>query len=136
MASSGGDEGIDAIKMGVAMIFFASILGIVVYNTSFGKEMLNSTVEEIEKSTFDETFKSFQQFTGDGLVVTSAAAYAFIGYNENNIASVTCYVHDAHGITAKGMDDTCLKSHLQGELRMKAVYNELEGQYDLYLYPA
>lgn len=131
-----GEEAIDSIKMGTVMIFFTVILGYVIYNVGFGKDMLNTTVEEIEESAFDTTYQSFKNLTGEGKVITSAAAYAFIGYNENEIESITCYVHDSRGVIGYGMDDTCLRDHLKGNVLMKAEYNESEGQYRLYLYPA
>lgn len=130
-----GEEAIDSIKTGVALILFTAILGYVVFNVGFGRELLNSAVEEIEESAFETTSRSFQGFTGDGRTVTGAAAYAFIGYNENEIASITCYVHDARGVTGYGMDDTCLKNHLGGTVIMKAEYDRNEGLYRLSLYP-
>ena len=131
-----GEEGIDSMRMGVALIFFTAILGYVFFNTQFGKDILSSTVTHIEDDMYNTTTETFAEFTGDGHVVSAAEAYSFLGYNDNNIESVTCYVHDASGITATGMEDTCLKNHLSGNIRMKAVYDQTEGQYKMYLYPA
>lgn len=130
-----GEEAISSIKMGVVLIFFTAILTYIIFNVGFGKEMLNDTVETIEESVFDTTYQSFQSFTEKGMTVTSAAAYAFIGYNENEIASITCYVHDGRGVIGYGMDDTCLRNHLKGRVLLKAEYDENEGQYKLFLYP-
>lgn len=128
-----GEEGIDTMKMGVALIFFTAVLVYVIFNTSFGKNILNSTIDEVENDMYNSQQATFREFTGDGHVVSAAEAYAFIGYNENNIESITCYVHDSGGVTATGMDDTCLKEHLSGNIKMKAVYDQTEGQYKISL---
>lgn len=129
-----GDESLNTIKMGVAFAFFVAVLFYVIFNTRFGRALLSVTVEEIEDATDSVTYKNFAEFTGEGMVVPAAAAYAFIGYNENSIASITCYVHGSNpAYTGYGMDDTCLKNHLKGYVRMQAAYNEAEGDYFLYL---
>lgn len=115
------EEALDSIKMGIVLIFFAAILSYVVLNTRFGKDMLNAAVFEIEEETARTDRQSFNRFSGEGAVVTAAAAYALIGYEENKIASVTCYMHGAEGVVGYGMDDTCLKNHLQGNVCLRAV---------------
>lgn len=126
-----GEESIDSIKMGVALVFFTVILGYVISNTRFGRDMLSSAVDGIAEAADHTAYQNFYQFTGDGTDVTAAAAYAFIGYNENQIASVTCYVHGTEGVTGYGLEDTCLKNHLQGRVHMKAVYDRNEEEYHL-----
>lgn len=131
-----GEEGIDFLRMGIALVFFTAILGYIVFNTQFGKQILNESIDRVETGNYNATKQSFEQFSGSGHVVKSAEAYAFIGYNENNIKSITCYVHNASGVVATGMDDTCLKTHLQGNVRMTADYDASEDQYAICLFPA
>lgn len=124
------EEALDSIKMGIVLIFFAAILSYAVFNTRFGKDMLNAAVFEIEEETARTDRQNFSRFAGEGAVVTAAAVYALIGYEENKIASITCYMHGAEGVVGYGMDDTCLRNHLQGNVCLRAVCDE-SGSYSL-----
>lgn len=112
-----------------------------------------------------KTFDNFLSDSPDGgLILPAAAAYSFTGYNGSHIDKVVCFhtMHDAadrikhhyslerdeagrYGVTSYpdayndlGTDDipdVCLKRHMEGHVRMRAVFNRESGLYILYVYP-
>lgn len=101
-----------------------------------------------------------------GHTIPASAVYSFIGYNGSHIGRVVCFdpVHNSADITAHhyGMErdsagrigavsypdtyndigaldevpDVCIKRHLTGYVRVRAVFDRENGLYILYVYPA
>lgn len=127
--------------------------------------VIDRTAEQ-EDSGVIKTFDRLLSDSPDGgIILPAAAAYSFTGYNGSHIDRVVCFhaMHDAadrtkhhyalerdesgrygaasypdayNDLGAEDIPDVCLKRHMEGYVRVRAVFNRESGLYVLYVYPS
>ncbi len=133
-----GSEGLDVLKIGVMLAFLSVTLSYVIYGISIGKGLGNNMYEKMAEAETNVNITELQDLSySEFEVLPSAAVYSLIQYNANDIYDITCYIcdntHGKHSIISNGQP--CLLDHLQGKVTLVTKFDEMLGQYHLFVYP-
>ena len=85
-----GEEAIDGMKTGIALIMLSLVLSLGVVNIIDGKAFITGYFTALDEKEHASAVNSFQDFMPDGKVVPVAAAYALINYNEDFVSEIHC----------------------------------------------
>lgn len=127
-----GEESIEAMKTGLAMMLLAAVLILGLTNIISGTDIVQSYFDSFDTKEDATTSVVFQDFVNGGEVVPVAAAYALINYNADDISYIHCQLN-GHNNTFLDYTKSCLTSHIRGQCLLKATYNESTNTYDIYL---
>jgi hypothetical protein len=131
-----GYEGIDVVKLGVMMAFLSVLLIYVIYGIQVGKDIGNETYNVMSDAEIEADNANLRELSYDYVIMPAASVYSLTQYNASQIHDLTCYICDiAHGKYELMSDTPCILEHLQGKVKLKTEYDEMLGQYHLFIYP-
>jgi hypothetical protein len=131
-----GYEGIDVVKIGVMMGFLSILLVYVIYGINVGKGMGNKVYENMSSAEIETNNANLKSLSEDYVILPAAAVYSLTQYNASEIHDLTCYICDnAHGKYQTISENPCLLEHLQGRVKLITEYDEMLGQYHLFIKP-
>lgn len=131
-----GFEGIDVVKIGVMMGFISILLVYVIYGIHVGKGIGDNVYNDMSKAEVETDNANLKSLSYDSVILPTAAVYSLTQYNSTEIHDLTCYVCDnVHGKYQLISDSPCLLEHLQGRVKLVTEYDEVLGQYHLFIYP-
>ena len=131
-----GNEGVDASKVGVALILLSALMIFVLVNIHWGQtysDKFEQTIDADNATTRPITFKNMTN--GSYVQIPVAAAYAFLQYNYRDISGMTCYICSEEGTVSNDVMIPCLITHMEGECIMTAEYNMYTDDYYITIEP-
>ena len=85
-----GEEGISAMRIGMALTFFAAVIVFVLYNVIWGQNIARDFIGQADKAQTQSMNKYFQEaLAPEGAEVPTSGAYSLIEYNLNDVDEVT-----------------------------------------------
>ncbi len=131
-----GYEGIDVVKIGVMMGFISILLVYVIYGINVGKQMGDKVYTTMAEAELETNNANLRSLSYGKVVLPTAAVYSLTQYNSMEIHDLTCFICDnVHGKYELISDSPCLLEHLQGRVKLETIYDEMLGQYHLFIYP-
>ncbi len=131
-----GYEGIDVVKIGVMMGFISILLVYVIYGINVGKQMGDKVYTTMAEAELETNNANLRSLSYGKVVLPAAAVYSLTQYNSTEIHDLTCFICDSvHGKYELISDSPCLLEHLQGRVKLETIYDEMLGQYHLFIYP-
>lgn len=131
-----GSEGIDVVKIGTMMAFISILLVYVIYGIHVGKGMGDNVYNDMSEAEIETNNANLKSLSYDSVILSTAAVYSLTQYNSTQIHDLTCYICDnVHGKYELISDSPCLLEHLQGRVKLVTEYDEMLGQYHLFIYP-
>lgn len=101
-----GNESIQAMKMGVAMIFLTAVLGFVMFNIFLARgfsEQFFGGIADADQQSINKYFK--EAMTDEGISVPMAAVYELAESNINDVESISVGYIDHNGNWQYQYDD-------------------------------
>lgn len=131
-----GYEGIDVVKIGVMMGFLSILLVYVIYGINVGKGLGDQVYDNMSEAEIETDNANLKSLSEESVILPAAAVYSLTQYNSSEIHDLTCYICDSvHGRYQTMSDTPCLLEHLQGRVKLTTEYDEMLGQYHLFVYP-
>lgn len=130
-----GDESVEASRMGVAMVLFATLMIFVLTNVLWGEDISRNFQARMDKTEENSVQKYFKQASHDGGVnVPMAGAYSMIEYNIDDVNTITFTTaadnqdkaQIANDVNKKTFDNKLywLRTNLNGRCNVSAVKND------------
>ena len=129
-----GDESVEASRMGVAMVLFATLMIFVLTNVLWGEDISRNFQARMDKTEENSVQKYFKQAAHDGGVnVPMAGAYSMIEYNIDDVNTITFTTaadnqdkaQIVKDVNKKTFDNKLywLRTNLNGRCNVKALKN-------------
>lgn len=128
-----GREAIAFMAAGMALILLAAAFFLIRRNIYMGKDFLDKTIQTTDNASAQVINEYFGEIVNQPKKIPASGAYVLLAYNENHIKSITCYICDPSGKTSDTLENTCLKSHLTGDVTVWAEKDSEDGRYNIYL---
>lgn len=129
-----GEEGISAMRIGMALTFFAAVIVFVLYNVIWGQNIARDFIGQADKAQTQSMNKYFQEVLApEGAEVPTSGAYSLIEYNLNDVDEVTfstvstepADLNEINSVNRKDIDEKLywMRTNLYGKCIVKATSN-------------
>lgn len=140
------NEPVKILEIGTTLLVLAVILMMVIRNVNIGSEFVDSAIKVADGATTQKMNNSFKNLIGKWTKTPTAAIYALIGYNEDEVTEICCYrcsnneCYPNHTtevnetITGGILTSSCVTSHLTGDSWLYVKHTS-SGSYEIYIAP-
>lgn len=141
------NEPIKILEIGTVLLILSVIIMMVVRNVNIGEGFVDNAILIADGATTQKMNNSFKDLTGKWTKTPTAAIYALIGYNEDEVSEIYCYKcsnNDRYPNKSTGEHDlitggiligSCITSHLTGDSWLYVKYTP-SGTYEIYIAPS
>lgn len=128
-----GREAIAFMATGVALIFLATTFFLLKRNIDLGRDFLNQAVQTTDNASSQAINESFENFESQPQKIPASGAYVLLTYNQDHVKSITCYICNPSGKKSETLENSCLKKHLTGDVKVWTEMDSGDGRYNVYI---
>lgn len=129
-----GEEGISAVRIGMALTLFAAVIVFVVYNVIWGQNIARDFIGQADRAQTQSMNKYFQEaLVPEGAEMPTSGAYSLIEYNLDDVDNVTFStvstkandLNEINSVNRKDIDEKLywMRTNLYGKCIVKATPN-------------